>query len=87
MRNGNVALQLIIETEFFSQLLMSLFVNPSRLDGGRQGALVARLGSPSRARYLGDVQAPDERAAEAAEAIEFELSDDQRKRVVVQGRD
>ena len=40
-----------------------------------------------RARYLGDVQAPDERAAEAAEAIEFELSDDQRKRVVVQGRD
>ena len=30
----------VIETEFFFQLLMSLLANPSRLDGGRQGAQV-----------------------------------------------
>jgi hypothetical protein len=41
----------------------------------------------SRAHYLGDVQASDERAAEAAAVEEFKLSDDQRKRVVVQERD
>ena len=28
----------VIETEFFFQLLVSLFADPSRLDGGRQGA-------------------------------------------------
>ena len=28
----------VIETEFFFQLLVSLLANPSRLDGGRQGA-------------------------------------------------
>ena len=31
----------VIETEFFFQLLVSLLANPSRLDGGRQGALIA----------------------------------------------
>ena len=30
----------VIETEFFFQLLVSLLANPSRLDGGRQGAQV-----------------------------------------------
>jgi len=30
----------VIETKFFFQLLMSLLANPSRLDGGRQGAQV-----------------------------------------------
>ena len=30
----------VIETEFFLQLLVSLLANPSRLDGGRQGAQV-----------------------------------------------
>jgi hypothetical protein len=30
----------VIETEFFFQLLGSLLANPSRLDGGRQGAKV-----------------------------------------------
>src|SRR3979409_236002 len=30
----------VIETEFFLQLLVSLFANPSRLDGSRQGAQV-----------------------------------------------
>jgi hypothetical protein len=28
----------VIETQFFFQLLVSLLANPSRLDGGRQGA-------------------------------------------------
>src|SRR5436309_11237627 len=28
----------VIETKFFFQLLVSLLANPSRLDGGRQGA-------------------------------------------------
>ena len=28
----------VIETEFFLQLLVRLLANPSRLDGGRQGA-------------------------------------------------
>ena len=37
--------------------------------------------------YLGDVQAADQNAAEAAAASEFNLSDDQRKRVVVRERD
>ena len=30
----------VIETELFFQLLVSLLANPSRLDGGRQGAQV-----------------------------------------------
>ena len=30
----------VIETEFFLQLLMRLFANPARLDGGRQRAQV-----------------------------------------------
>ena len=30
----------VIEAEFFFQLLVSLLANPSRLDGGRQGAQV-----------------------------------------------
>jgi hypothetical protein len=34
----------MIETEFFFQLLMSLLANPSRLDGGRQGAQVGLRG-------------------------------------------
>ena len=41
----------------------------------------------NRSHYLGDVQAADQNAAEAAAASEFNLSDDQRKRVVVQERD
>ena len=41
----------------------------------------------NRSHYLGDVQAADQNAAEAAAASEFNLSDDQRKRVVVRERD
>jgi hypothetical protein len=49
---------------------------------------VRLIGShPSKPRYLGDVEAADERAAEAAAVEEFKLSDEQRKRVVVQERD
>ena len=37
-----------------------------------------------RAQYLGTVDAPNERAAEAAAVAEFDLSDEQRRRLVVQ---
>jgi hypothetical protein len=40
-----------------------------------------------RARHLGDVEAPDEKTAKAAAASEFNLSDEQRKRLVVRERD
>jgi hypothetical protein len=30
----------VVETKFFFHLLVSLLANPSRLDGGRQGAQV-----------------------------------------------
>jgi hypothetical protein len=36
-----------------------------------------------RAQQLGTVEAPDERAAEAAAAVQFGLSDEQRKRLAV----
>jgi hypothetical protein len=39
-----------------------------------------------RAHYLGDVQATDERQAEAAAVTEFHLDDEQGKRLVVQER-
>ena len=39
-----------------------------------------------RAQYLGNVDAPDERSAEAAAVSEFKLSDGQRKRLLVQER-
>ena len=55
--------------------------------------LAARMGSRmrswrvsllrGRAQYLGNVEAPDERSAEAAAAAQFELNDEQRKRVAV----
>jgi hypothetical protein len=41
----------------------------------------------TRAQHIGDVQATDERAAAAAAVREFNLSDEQRKRLVVQERD
>jgi hypothetical protein len=36
-----------------------------------------------RAQYLGNVEAPDERSAEAAAAAQFGLNDEQRKRLAV----
>jgi hypothetical protein len=51
----------------------------------RQAALLAAI-LRNRAFYLGDVQAPDEGAAEAAAVSEFKLSDEQRKRLLVQER-
>ncbi len=39
----------VIETKFFFQLLVSLLANPSRLDGGREGAQV------SRGRQVGEI--------------------------------
>ena len=41
----------------------------------------------TRAKHLGDVQAPDAKAAEAEAVAEFKLNDEQRKRLVVQARD
>ena len=40
-----------------------------------------------RAQPLGTVDAPDERAAEAAAAGQFGLSDEQRRRLVVRAED
>ena len=39
-----------------------------------------------RGQYLGTVDAPNEKAAEAAAVAEFDLSDEQRRRLVVQER-
>jgi hypothetical protein len=39
-----------------------------------------------RAQFLGNVEAPGERSAEAAAVSEFKLSDEQRKRLLVQER-
>src|SRR5262245_2715406 len=39
-----------------------------------------------RGQYLGTVEAPDEKAAEAAAVAEFDLSDEQRPRLVVSKR-
>jgi hypothetical protein len=41
----------------------------------------------NRSHYLGEVQAPDEKASETVAVVEFDLSGDQRRRVVVQERD
>jgi hypothetical protein len=40
-----------------------------------------------RGQYLGTVEAPNEKAAEAAAVAEFDLSDEQRRRLVVSERD
>jgi len=39
-----------------------------------------------KGQFLGTVEAPNEKAAEAAGVAEFDLSDDQRRRLVVQER-
>jgi hypothetical protein len=36
-----------------------------------------------RARYLGTVKAPDERSGESEAVVQFQLNEDQRKRLVV----
>jgi hypothetical protein len=41
----------------------------------------------NRSQYIGDVQAANEKAAEAAAIAEFNLDDEQRKRLVVRERD
>jgi hypothetical protein len=40
-----------------------------------------------KGQLLGEVEAPDEKAAEAAAAAQFELNDEQRKQVAVQAMD
>ena len=55
---------------------------------------MSRSGSPGagsslirkRAQYLGTIDAPNEKAAEAVAVAEFNLSDEQRRRLVVQER-
>jgi hypothetical protein len=39
-----------------------------------------------RAQYLGMVEAPDEKAAEAAAVAQFDLNDEQRKRLAVRAK-
>jgi hypothetical protein len=39
-----------------------------------------------RGQYLGTVEAPNEKAAELAAVAEFDLSDEQRRRLVVEER-
>ena len=39
-----------------------------------------------RGQYLGTVEAPNEKAAEAAAMAEFDLSDEQRRQLVIQER-
>jgi hypothetical protein len=41
----------------------------------------------ARAQYIGDVEAPDERAAEAAAVGQFGLTAEQRRRLVVRAED
>jgi hypothetical protein len=41
----------------------------------------------ARMQYRGDVQAPDQRSAEAEAVMQFKLSDEERKRLVLQERD
>jgi hypothetical protein len=41
----------------------------------------------NRAQHLGTVEAPDERAAEAAAVTRFRLSDEQRRRLVVRAEE
>jgi hypothetical protein len=40
-----------------------------------------------RGQYLGTIEAPNENAAEAAAVAEFDLSDEQRRRLVVSQQD
>jgi hypothetical protein len=55
----------------------------------RQKSTLAKLRSwrvsiiRKRGQYLGTVEAPNEKAAEAAAVAEFDLSDEQRQRLVV----
>jgi hypothetical protein len=53
---------------------------------GRQAPKLARLHHQGARAYLGTVEAPNEKAAAAAAVAEFELSDEQRRRLVVQER-
>jgi hypothetical protein len=39
-----------------------------------------------RGQYLGTIEAPDEKAAEAAAVVEFDLTDEQCRRLVVPER-
>jgi hypothetical protein len=58
----------------------------------RQKSTAAKLRSwrvsiiRKRGQYLGTVEAPTEKAAEAAAIAEFDLADEQRRRLVVQKR-
>ena len=63
------------------------------MKAGRKKPTAAKLRSwrvsiiRKRGQYLGTVEAPNEKAAEAAAVAEFDLSDEQRRRLVVSDRD
>ena len=42
----------VIEAEFLFELLMGLFADPSRLDGGGQGAQIGRRGEVGKIVFL-----------------------------------
>jgi hypothetical protein len=51
-----------------------------------QAPVLARFDNRSRAHYLGTVEAPDEKAAEAAAVEQFDLNEEQRKRLALRER-
>ena len=69
--------------------LISEACQPAALNLNTPAKLAARMRSwrvsllRGRAQPLGTVEAPDERAAEAAAVQQFQLSDEQRKRLAV----
>ena len=64
----------------------------SRMKSARKKPTAAKLRSwrvsiiRKRGQYLGTVEAPNEKAAEVVAVAEFDLTDEQRRRLVVQER-
>ena len=60
---------------------------PYERSPAREGRYVWNSILRGRAQHLGDVEAPDAKSAEAAAVTEFNLNEEQRRRLVVQERD
>jgi len=76
-----------------SAIVLRTGAHEGRKEGRETGVTAAKLRSwrvsviRKRSQYLGTVEARNEKAAEAAAVAEFDLSDEQRRRLVVQERD
>jgi len=57
--------------------------NPKKPANLRSGRVIIRR---SRGEYLGSVEAPDRQRAEAVAIKQFELDDDQRRRLLIRER-